>query len=125
MWISSPRLSFSPLWGTSKCLCMLADNYRRQKHKRTLFDVCGSFFLRYAMKAQSLCDKRYGPVFKSELLRPVHTTCHITSLLQTSKSKNIGFSSLKNRFMIDLLNIDVNLECVHMTSLSVQIISFA
>jgi len=27
--------------------------------------------------------------------------------------------------MIDHLNIDDNLECVHMTSLSVQIISFA
>jgi hypothetical protein len=66
---------------------MLADNYRRQKHKRTLFDVCGSFFLRYAMKAQSLCDKRYGPVFKSELLRPAHTTYHITVVITNIKKQ--------------------------------------
>ena len=44
-----------------------------------------------------LCAKCYALVFKSELLSPVHITHHITSLLQTSKSKNIA--SLKNIFL--------------------------
>ena len=37
---------------------------------------------------QSSCAKCYALVFKSELSRQIHTTYHITSLLQTSKSKN-------------------------------------
>ena len=60
----------------------------RTKTRKNLFDVWSSFRALYA--------KCYALVFESELSRQVHITYHITSLLQTSKSKNIA--SLKNIF---------------------------
>ena len=44
-----------------------------------------------------LCAQCYALVCKSELFRQAHTTHHITSLLPTSKSKNLGSTNLKNR----------------------------
>ena len=88
-----------------------------EKKIKTLFDVYGS--------SRAFATSAMGPSLRaSSYALPIPLVTSL-SLLQTSKSKNIGFSSLKNRFMINHFNIDVNLECVHMTSLSVQIISFA
>ena len=43
-----------------------------------------------------LCAKCYDFVFKNEFLSLSHNPYPITSLLQTSKSKNIGSTNLKN-----------------------------
>lgn len=57
-----------------------------------------------------LCAKCYALVFKSELLSPVHITYLITSLLQTSKSKNTGlivfnFLFLGTEILLNVVNI--------------------
>ena len=45
---------------------------------------------------QSQCAKWFWRVFKNEFLRHAHNTYHVTALLQTFESKNIGLESLKN-----------------------------
>jgi hypothetical protein len=63
--------------------------YKKKKMKNTFrcFELFGS--------SRAKC---YVFVFKSELLRPSQANpYHITALLQTSKRKNSGFSSLKNK----------------------------
>ena len=45
-----------------------------------------------------LCAKCYAFVSISELISPSHIPYHITSLLQTSKSKNIA--TLKKQFLV-------------------------
>ena len=53
------------------------------------------------MLFQSSCAKGYGLVYKNEFSRQPHPPYHITSLLQTSKSKNIGSANLKNIFHLN------------------------
>ena len=50
----------------------------------------------------SSCANCYAFVFKNKFLSLSHSPYHITSLLQTSKSKNPGSTNLKNRISYTL-----------------------